>query len=98
MKFVEEKKLRLRFTKFGYFKNLKMAEKTSRKSEHLDSSIRERFEYFKKEDFEVDWEKVSDGKFSIVYKVKLKLWREKCAIKAFISSSDYRYGCTLSLK
>ncbi|MCI4385750.1 hypothetical protein PGIGA_G00054400 [Pangasianodon gigas] len=67
-----------------------MAEPTPRKSERLDSIAQERFTYFKKEEFEVDWEKVSEGKFSRVYKVKLKLWREECAIKTFITSSDYR--------
>lgn len=74
--------------------NLKMAEPTSRKSEHLDSFTQERFTYFKKEEFEVDWEKISESKFGRVYKVKLKLWREKCAVKTFINSSDYRYGYT----
>ncbi|KAL6471026.1 hypothetical protein MHYP_G00196760 [Metynnis hypsauchen] len=54
-----------------------------------DGSL-DRFTYFKKEDFEVDWDKVSDRSFGQVYKVKLKLWREKCAIKTFTSSSDYR--------
>ncbi|TSQ58041.1 Ankyrin repeat and protein kinase domain-containing protein 1 [Bagarius yarrelli] len=50
----------------------------------------ERFTYFKKDDFEVDWETVSEGKFGFVYKVKFKLWREKCAVKAFTRFSDYR--------
>ncbi|KAI5098796.1 ankyrin repeat and protein kinase domain-containing protein 1, partial [Silurus meridionalis] len=67
-----------------------MAESTSKKNGHLECSTQERFTYFKKEEFEVDWEKVSEGKFSRVYKVKLKLWREKCAIKTFITASDYR--------
>ncbi|XP_053502905.1 ankyrin repeat and protein kinase domain-containing protein 1 [Ictalurus furcatus] len=67
-----------------------MAEPTSRKSERLDSFTEERFTYFKKEEFEVDWEKISESKFGRMYKVKLKLWREKCAVKTFINSSDYR--------
>ncbi|KAF7699914.1 ankyrin repeat and protein kinase domain-containing protein 1 [Silurus meridionalis] len=67
-----------------------MAESTLKKNGHLECSTQERFTYFKKEEFEVDWEKVSEGKFSRVYKVKLKLWREKCAIKTFITASDYR--------
>ncbi|KAK2831302.1 hypothetical protein Q7C36_016388 [Tachysurus vachellii] len=67
-----------------------MAKLTTRaKSRHHDSGIGERFMYFKKEDFEADWVKVSEGKFGHVNKVKLKLWREKCAVKAF-TSSDYR--------
>nr|XP_057935975.1 ankyrin repeat and protein kinase domain-containing protein 1 isoform X3 [Doryrhamphus excisus] len=37
--------------------------------------------HFKKEDFETDWIKVSEGKFGQVYQVKVKLWREKCALK-----------------
>lgn len=49
------------------------------------------FTYFKKEDFEPDWEKVSDSSFSIVYKVKLKLWRERCAVKTFYDSREFRY-------
>ncbi|KAK3560697.1 hypothetical protein QTP86_014748 [Hemibagrus guttatus] len=67
-----------------------MAEPKSRKNQRQESGIGERFMCFKKEDFEVDWEKVSEGKFGHVYKVKLRLWRERCAIKAFSTSSDYR--------
>ncbi|KAK3531188.1 hypothetical protein QTP70_015148 [Hemibagrus guttatus] len=67
-----------------------MAEPKSRKNQRQESGIGERFMCFKKEDFEVDWEKVSKGKFGHVYKVKLRLWRERCAIKAFSTSSDYR--------
>lgn len=73
-----------------------MAESISLRNERLDNITHERFTYFKKEEFEVDWEKVSEGKFGCVKKVKLKLWREKCAIKAFITSTDYRYGCTVT--
>lgn len=99
VKFLEEKiYLRLRFTEFGLLEKFKMAKLTTRKSRRHDSGIGERFMFFKKEDFEADWVKVSEGKFGHVYKVKLKLWREKCAIKAFISSSDYRYGYTVTVK
>lgn len=73
-----------------------MAEPTSRKSERLYYIIQERIPYLKKEEFEVDWEKVSEGKFSRVYKVKHKLWREECAIKTFITSTDYRYGYSVT--
>ncbi|KAJ7990485.1 hypothetical protein DPEC_G00300810 [Dallia pectoralis] len=41
---------------------------------------------FKKEDFEVDWIKLKDRSFGQVYRVKLKLWREKCALKCFSTS------------
>lgn len=68
-----------------------MAALTSQKSERLDYIAQEIFTYFRKEEFEADWEKVSEGKFGRVYKAKLKLWREKCAIKTFITSTDYRY-------
>ncbi|XP_060799828.1 ankyrin repeat and protein kinase domain-containing protein 1 isoform X2 [Neoarius graeffei] len=67
-----------------------MAESTSWKSDRLDYITQERIPYFKKEEFEVDWEKVFEGNFGRVYKVKLKLWREKCAIKTFLTSTDYR--------
>ncbi|XP_061682607.1 ankyrin repeat and protein kinase domain-containing protein 1-like isoform X2 [Syngnathoides biaculeatus] len=36
---------------------------------------------FKKNDFETDWTKVAEGKFGQVYQVKIKLWRETCALK-----------------
>lgn len=41
------------------------------------------FRDFKKDDFETDWIKVADGRFGQVYQVKVKLWREKCALKTF---------------
>ncbi|KAI4904547.1 hypothetical protein NFI96_029608 [Prochilodus magdalenae] len=61
---------------------------TETSSSPTDGSL-DGFTYFKKEEFDVDWDKVSDCKFGQVFKVKLKLWREKCAIKTFTSSSDY---------
>ncbi|KAM9469040.1 ankyrin repeat and protein kinase domain-containing protein 1 [Clarias gariepinus] len=67
-----------------------MAEIALKKTERHDSINQERFTCFKKEEFEVNWEKVSESKFSCVYQVKLKLWREKCAIKTFTTTSDYR--------
>lgn len=73
-----------------------MAEIALKKTERHDSINQERFTCFKKEEFEVDWEKVSESKFSCVYQVKLKLWREKCAIKTFTTTSDYRYSCTVT--
>ncbi|XP_066540932.1 ankyrin repeat and protein kinase domain-containing protein 1 [Hoplias malabaricus] len=50
----------------------------------------ERLTYFKKEEFELDWDKISERSFGQVYKSKLKLWREKCVIKTFSNTSDYR--------
>lgn len=41
------------------------------------------FRNFKKDDFDADWIKVSECRFGQVYQVKLKLWREKCALKSF---------------
>ncbi|XP_077397901.1 ankyrin repeat and protein kinase domain-containing protein 1 [Festucalex cinctus] len=38
---------------------------------------------FQKTDFETDWTKVAEGKFGQVYQVKIKLWREICALKVF---------------
>ncbi|KAM6972999.1 ankyrin repeat and protein kinase domain-containing protein 1 [Aplochiton taeniatus] len=38
---------------------------------------------FRKDDFEADWIKVSGHGFGQVYRVKLKLWREQCALKTF---------------
>ncbi|XP_054651302.1 ankyrin repeat and protein kinase domain-containing protein 1 isoform X2 [Dunckerocampus dactyliophorus] len=43
--------------------------------------------HFKKEDFETDWIKVAEGKFGQVYQVKVKLWREKCALKVLDTSA-----------
>ncbi|XP_058490822.1 ankyrin repeat and protein kinase domain-containing protein 1 isoform X1 [Solea solea] len=41
------------------------------------------FRDFRKGDFEANWIKVAESRFSQVYEVKLKLWREKCALKSF---------------
>ncbi|KAG7281743.1 LOW QUALITY PROTEIN: hypothetical protein CRUP_028057 [Coryphaenoides rupestris] len=41
---------------------------------------------FKKNDFGADWIKVAERRFSKVYRVKLKLWREQCALKSFDTS------------
>ncbi|KAF7219383.1 ankyrin repeat and protein kinase domain-containing protein 1 [Nothobranchius furzeri] len=41
------------------------------------------FRDFRKDDFEADWIKLSEGKFGQVYQVKLKLGQEKCALKTF---------------
>ncbi|KAJ3590434.1 hypothetical protein NHX12_008385 [Muraenolepis orangiensis] len=41
---------------------------------------------FKKTDFGVDWIKVAEGRFSKVYRVKLNIWREQCALKSFDTS------------
>ena len=40
-----------------------------------------KFKSFGKDDFETDWIKVSEGRCGQVYRVKLKLWREQCALK-----------------
>ncbi|KAJ0022099.1 hypothetical protein NQD34_009589, partial [Periophthalmus magnuspinnatus] len=42
---------------------------------------------FKKDDFEADWIKVSECRFGQVYQTKLKMWREKCAVKTFDTQS-----------
>ncbi|XP_030007072.1 ankyrin repeat and protein kinase domain-containing protein 1 [Sphaeramia orbicularis] len=41
------------------------------------------FRNFKKDDFEADWIKVAECRFGQVYRAKLKLWREICALKCF---------------
>ncbi|KAM4742363.1 ankyrin repeat and protein kinase domain-containing protein 1 [Anableps anableps] len=41
------------------------------------------FRDFKRDDFEADWIKVAEGRFGQVHQVKVKLWREKCALKTF---------------
>ncbi|XP_057695637.1 ankyrin repeat and protein kinase domain-containing protein 1 isoform X2 [Corythoichthys intestinalis] len=38
---------------------------------------------FKKNDFENDWTRVAEGKFSNVYQVKIKIWRETFALKVY---------------
>lgn len=40
---------------------------------------------FQKDDFEANWIKVAECRFGQVYQVKLKLWREKCALKSYNS-------------
>ncbi len=60
-----------------------------------DGSL-ERFTYFQKDEFESDWEKLAERKFGRVYKVKVKVWRETCALKTTVN--DYRYEYTLELK
>ncbi|XP_062872589.1 ankyrin repeat and protein kinase domain-containing protein 1 [Trichomycterus rosablanca] len=67
-----------------------MAEQGSVPTDKQSFSNLERFTYFKKEDFELDWDKVSSSSFSHVYKVKLRLWRERCAVKSFHDSREYR--------
>lgn len=41
---------------------------------------------FRRDDFEADWTKVAEGRFTQVYQVKLKIWREKCALKSYDST------------
>ncbi|XP_071373885.1 ankyrin repeat and protein kinase domain-containing protein 1 isoform X1 [Centroberyx affinis] len=45
-----------------------------------------KFRNFRKDDFEADWIKVPECRFGQVYQVKMKLWREKCALKSFDTS------------
>ncbi|KAM3875228.1 ankyrin repeat and protein kinase domain-containing protein 1 [Diretmus argenteus] len=45
-----------------------------------------KFRSFRKDDFEADWIKVAECRFGQVYQVKLKLLREKCALKSFDTS------------
>ncbi|KAA0701963.1 Ankyrin repeat and protein kinase domain-containing protein 1 [Triplophysa tibetana] len=54
----------------------------------------ERFTHFRKDEFENDWEKLAEHKFGRVYKVKLKLWRETCALKT--TTRDYRNMINIS--
>lgn len=53
------------------------------------------FRNFRKDDFEANWIKVAECRFGQVYQVKLKLWREKCALKSFDTSlcanNSYRW-------
>ncbi|KAJ8256947.1 hypothetical protein COCON_G00190990 [Conger conger] len=52
----------------------------------IDGGGSEKFRIFQKDNFEADWLKVGERTFGRVYKVKLKLWREVCAIKGFCTS------------
>ncbi|KAL0973024.1 hypothetical protein UPYG_G00197880 [Umbra pygmaea] len=54
----------------------------------------DKFRIFKKEDFEEDWIKLKDRSFGQVYRVKLKLWREKCALKTFSTSLTGNSSCS----
>ncbi|XP_056613035.1 ankyrin repeat and protein kinase domain-containing protein 1 [Triplophysa dalaica] len=54
----------------------------------------ERFTHFRKDEFENDWEKLAEHKFGRVYKVKLKRWRETCALKT--TTRDYRNMINIS--
>lgn len=57
------------------------------------------FRDFAKDEFEADWTKMAECRFSQVYDVKLKAWQEKCVLKCFhptlCSKSSYRLGATL---
>lgn len=68
------------------------AANSSVKDSFRDGNL-ERFTHFKKDDFENDWEKVAERKFGRVYKVKLKVLRETCALKT-TTNDDYRYDNT----
>ncbi|XP_034460785.1 ankyrin repeat and protein kinase domain-containing protein 1 [Hippoglossus hippoglossus] len=59
-----------------------MSERTSELMDCFDGSSGQ-FRDFTKGDFEADWIKVAECRFGQVYQVKLKLWREKCALKNF---------------
>ncbi|XP_030633961.1 ankyrin repeat and protein kinase domain-containing protein 1 [Chanos chanos] len=47
----------------------------------------ESFKHFKKDDFEAEWDKIAERSSGRVYKVKLKLLREKCVLKTFSTNS-----------
>ncbi|XP_037123899.1 ankyrin repeat and protein kinase domain-containing protein 1 [Syngnathus acus] len=51
------------------------------------------FRSFEKNDFETDWTKVGEGKFGQVYQVKIKLWREVCALKVFDTTVGTNNHC-----
>lgn len=42
-----------------------------------------RFKSLRKDAFEADWIKVSESRLGAVYRVKLKVLRETCALKCF---------------
>uniref|UniRef100_A0A8C1P652 Ankyrin repeat and kinase domain containing 1 n=1 Tax=Cyprinus carpio TaxID=7962 RepID=A0A8C1P652_CYPCA len=63
------------------------AANSSVQDSYIDGSL-ERFNHFKKDEFESDWEKLAERKFGRVYKVKVKVWRETCALKT--TTNDYR--------
>ncbi|XP_062329152.1 ankyrin repeat and protein kinase domain-containing protein 1 [Osmerus eperlanus] len=50
--------------------------------DHLDGGFG-RFKSLRKDDFEADWIKVSESSLGAVYRVKLKVLRETCALKCF---------------
>ncbi|XP_012687023.2 ankyrin repeat and protein kinase domain-containing protein 1 [Clupea harengus] len=50
----------------------------------------EKFRLFRRDDFDSDWVKVAERSFGRVYRVKLKLLRERCALKCLSTSSHYR--------
>ncbi|KAJ8368250.1 hypothetical protein SKAU_G00082780 [Synaphobranchus kaupii] len=62
--------------------------------DRVDDGGPEKSRLFQKDDFEADWLKVGERTFGRVYKVKLKLWREVCAVKRFCTTvsptSSYR--------
>ena len=55
----------------------------------------EKFRLFRRDDFDSDWVKVAERSFGRVYRVKLKLLRERCALKCLSTSSHYRYATHL---
>ncbi|XP_041923602.1 ankyrin repeat and protein kinase domain-containing protein 1 isoform X1 [Alosa sapidissima] len=56
----------------------------------VGAEVLEKFRLFCRDDFEGDWAKVAERSFGRVYRVKLKLWRENCALKCFSNASHYR--------
>lgn len=58
--------------------------------------LRGQFRNFTKDEFEADWAKVAECRFSQVYQVKVKAWREECVLKCFhptlCSKSSYRWA------
>lgn len=65
----------------------------------------EKFRIFRKGDFEADWIKLAErsfGSFGQVHRVKIKLWREQCALKSFdttlYGTNVYRYAVTTVIK
>lgn len=58
------------------------------------------FRNFRKDDFEAEWTKVAECRFGQVYRVKLKVWQEKCALKSFhpalCSNNSYRWDKDIS--
>ncbi|XP_070982197.1 receptor-interacting serine/threonine-protein kinase 4-like [Oncorhynchus clarkii lewisi] len=81
----QDLRLGQRFT-FQHNNNLKHISKTTQewlRDKSLKAGASRKFRIFKKDDCEADWIKVTERSIGQVYRVKLRLWRENCALKSF---------------